>query len=57
MRTWPFSGGNFGSSAGSLSQAGYMVVVFSEVPRQPFGFGPENVGLIFPMIASHLKTG
>ena len=21
------------------------------------GFGPENVGLIFPMIASHLKTG
>ena len=22
-----------------------------------FGFGPENVGLIFPMIASHLKTG
>ena len=22
-----------------------------------YGFGPENVGLIFPMIASHLKTG
>jgi hypothetical protein len=42
MRTWPFSGGNFGSSAGSLSQAGYMVVVFSEVPRQPFNQQKKN---------------
>ena len=31
---------------------------FTTIPElgiEEFGFGPENVGLIFPMIASHLK--
>ena len=26
-----------------------------DMPGSPFGIGPENVGLIFPMIASHFS--
>ena len=41
-----------------LKMLGILIAIFNSYVKFTInGFGPENVGLIFPMIASHLKTG